>query len=147
MGRHLQPLGKTGRVGASFLVAALGLVCLAPLDAWAGSDCPGTTLQMIACLEQKYRGLDSKLNQLYKRVLEGLSSSAEDPLGSGQRRIKELFMNAQEKWVSFRDEECRARSGYFSEGSMEKLELMACRVEITKDRIKLLESWVELLER
>lgn len=125
----------------------MSVVLLLPIRTWAESDCDGTILEMTACLEQEYKQLDSRLNQLYKRVLDRVNlSGGKNPRG-GDKNVSNLFVKAHKTWLSFRDEECKARSGYFSEGSMEKLELMGCRAELTRDRIKLLENWLELLER
>lgn len=118
-----------------------------PFGASAGSDCEGTTLEMAACLEKNYRELDSKLSHLYKRVLDGLAPSPKKAGSSQEIGARDLFMKAHKTWLNFRDEECRARQGYFSDGSMGKLEFLGCRIELTEERIKSLENWLELLER
>ncbi|MGQ9652937.1 MAG: lysozyme inhibitor LprI family protein [Thermodesulfobacteriota bacterium] len=129
------------------LAAGLGPLFLFPSRTSAGSDCEGTTVQITACLEREYGELDSRLNRLYTRILDGLGPPGKrvDPIGEPDTR--ELFVNAQRTWLAFRDQECKARQSYFSEGSMGKVELMECRIELTKDRITLLENWLELLGR
>lgn len=134
--------------GAFALGVALGLLFLIPSFTSAGSDCEGTTLQITACLQREYKELDYSMGELYRRILEGLGGpSGKKAAGSREVNSRDLLVSAQKAWLSFREEECRARSGYFAGGSMEKLELMGCRVELTKHRIKLLENWLELLER
>ncbi len=147
----MQLIPKTKPPGSlipPFLLAAgLGLLLLFPFGTSAGSDCQGTTLEMAACLEKDYKQLDSKLSNLYKRVSDGLAPSPKKGGSSQEASIRDLFMKAHKTWLSFRDEECKARQGYFSDGSMGKLESLGCRIELTEERIKSLENWLELLER
>ncbi len=129
------------------LALALGLCSLLPCSAHAGSDCDGTTLQIIACLEREHRELDSSLKNLYSRVLHGLASSSAETGPSRRPSARELLMSSQKAWLDFREQECKARQSYFSEGSMGKMELLGCWIELTRDRVRFLENWLELLER
>ncbi|MEJ5375724.1 MAG: lysozyme inhibitor LprI family protein [bacterium] len=129
------------------MAAGLGLLLLVPWGGALGSDCDGNTLEILECLEKKYKELDSKLNHLYRRILDQLGPSAKQTSQDRKANVRDLFVKAQKAWISFRDEECRARYSYFSEGSMGKLELMECQVELTKERLRILENWLDLLDR
>ncbi len=134
-------------VGPFVLTVGLGLFLSLSSRASGKSDCDGTTVQITECLEREYREVDSKMNHLYRRVLDKLGPSGKQASQDREGNVRDLFVRAQRAWLSFRDEECKARYSYFSQGSMGNVELLECRIELTGDRIKLLDNWLELLGR
>lgn len=130
-------------------------ICLAVLFYWTQgsypqSSCEGTTIEMVACMQQEHRKADTELKGLYQRVLRGVGASREvkrEKPDSHGEEVGELLERAQNTWFSFREQECKARGKYLAGGSMAQLEILACKIQLTRERIRSLEQWMELLER
>lgn len=134
-------------MGSLALVLALNMFLCAPCSPSETSGCDGTTLQITDCLQREYRGVDTRLKELYQRILAGLGSPEQGGPGPHGKKARDLFIKAHKTWLIFREDECRARYSYFAEGSMREMVLLECQIELSKDRIRFLEGWLDLMER
>jgi uncharacterized protein YecT (DUF1311 family) len=89
----------------------------------------GATKQQTICLASLFTELDSDLNAEYARV-SGIISVKQLP----------LLVNAEKQWVLFRDAHCIFDASGEMGGTLEKLEELSCRAEITGERARYLES-------
>ena len=83
-----------------------------PLDAL----CPKatTTVEMVACLRQRYEEADKALNQVYRQLMAKLEPARQ-----------EKFRAAQRAWVRFRDASAEFEASEAEGGSMYPLVNMA----------------------
>jgi uncharacterized protein YecT (DUF1311 family) len=101
--------------------ALLLLFALAPPDR---CDSPQTQAEMNRCAGEELRRNDAQLNVAYSRLLKKL-----DP----NRRAK--LQKAERAWVAFRDAQCDYEGSESEGGSIQPLEIAACKTELTKARI------------
>lgn len=91
-----------------------------------------TTADLNACSSQDLQAADTKLNQLYQQLLPKISSQQ-----------KQRLNKAQLTWVKFRDETCDYTAGQFDGGSAATFVYNSCLAEVTKNRVKDLEGYLE----
>jgi uncharacterized protein YecT (DUF1311 family) len=91
----------------------------------------GVTEAMIQCVSAEYERQEERLNQYYVKLLGSLSED----------RSKAL-LEAQRKWLKFRDANCRFH--YDPDGgSAARVVASTCRLKATVDRAKELEQFVD----
>jgi uncharacterized protein YecT (DUF1311 family) len=86
-----------------------------------------TQAQMSACAAADLKQADARLNQLYKQMQARLKADA--PTGK-------LLVDAQKKWLAFRDAECSLRTVRSAGGSMQPMNASSCVAELTAARAK-----------
>jgi uncharacterized protein YecT (DUF1311 family) len=91
-----------------------------------------TTADLNVCSSQELQAADTKLNQLYQQLLPKISSQQ-----------KQRLNKAQLTWVKFRDETCDYTAGQFDGGSAATFVYNSCLAEVTKNRVKDLEGYLE----
>ena len=95
-------------------------------------------LEINACANSRFVDADKRLNMAYASVVETLRGSAgpnQDP-----QTPKSLLVKAQRKWIEFRDAECRAESSLMEGGSARPSAEPYCKIDLTEQRIRALES-------
>ncbi|ARO13780.1 hypothetical protein BVG79_00426 [Ketogulonicigenium robustum] len=106
-----------------------------PVFAEEGPECPDatSTADIITCLNDKQteaqQELDSQL-QMLRGALEG------ERLG--------VLNAAQGIWEDYRSVECRSQALTVEGGSLEGVYALGCQLDLTRDRVKVLNSY-ELL--
>ena len=91
----------------------------------AGAACPGQTqLEMNECAEAEFQQADTALNAAW-----GPAKSFMDGLGQG-----EVLLDAQRKWIAFRDAACSAEIAPYSGGSIRPLIWYSCLSRLTRVR-------------
>ncbi len=97
----------------------------------AGAACPGQTqLEMNDCAAAEFAQADAALNAAW-----GPAKNHADANGYG-----ELLLDAQRKWLAFRDAACTAELAPYSGGSIQPLIWSNCLTRLTRTRTQ------ELLE-
>jgi uncharacterized protein YecT (DUF1311 family) len=91
-----------------------------------------TTADLNVCSSQELQAADTKLNQLYQQLLPKISSQQ-----------KQRLNKAQLSWVKFRDETCEYTAGQFDGGSATTFVYNSCLAEVTKNRVKDLQGYLE----
>ena len=95
---------------------------------WGGAAmaaCPGQTqVELNACAAQEYQQADAVLNAAW-----GPAKSVADSAGMG-----EVLLDAQRKWLAFRDAACSAEAGLFQGGSIQPLVWYSCLTRLTVAR-------------
>ena len=82
-----------------------------------------TTAAVRRCLAQKNGQADTVL----AAALEQARARAND---------SEAFDSAQEKWVEYRDAQCRAVASQYEGGSLQPVLFLTCRLELTNVRLE-----------
>jgi uncharacterized protein YecT (DUF1311 family) len=100
----------------------------------------GNTLEMAACLQADFKKADRGLNAAYKKAVAALSA-ADKEYGADENdsRVKRL-QEAQRAWIGWRDKECALQSVGDFGGSIERIDIPACRTNLTIDRTKTLSA-------
>jgi uncharacterized protein YecT (DUF1311 family) len=111
---------------------ALTLICLPWSEAGAQ-----TQRAMNEDAAASFKAADKKLNVLYQKILKDY---ADDPV------FIESFKKAQRCWIAFRDAQLKMKypdrePGYY--GSAQPMFEIMYLTELTKDRIKGLQAWIE----
>lgn len=101
------------------LMAAVAALLLPPTAALA---CPGQTqLDMNACAEADYKRADADLNAYWRPV-----KAHYDAIGAG-----DVLLDAQRKWLAFRDAACAAETAPYAGGSILPLVHWTCLARLT----------------
>jgi uncharacterized protein YecT (DUF1311 family) len=79
---------------------------------------------MNRCAREELRRADARLNVAYGRLLARLDAN---------RRTK--LQKAERAWVAFRDAQCDYEGSESEGGSIQPLEIAACKTELTNARI------------
>lgn len=91
----------------------------------AGAACPGQTqFEMNECAQAEYRQADAALNAAW-----GPAKSFMDRIGHG-----DALLDAQRKWLAFRDAACTAEIAPYSGGSIQPMIWSRCLTRLTRTR-------------
>lgn len=120
-----------------FAVSAIILCAAGPAQSQAQTnessacDAAQTQLELNECSAKALGVSDKKLNQLY-RTVEGRLAGDADARG--------LLVDAQRRWIAFRDAECAFRTSAVQGGSIEPMVRSLCLTSLTDARIADLEA-------
>lgn len=113
-------------------IIALTLICLP----WSEASAQ-TQRDMNEDAAASFKAADKKLNSLYQKILKDY---ADDPVFIAS------FKKAQRCWITFRDAQLKMKypdrePGYY--GSIQPMLETMYLTELTKDRIKALQPWID----
>ena len=95
------------------------------LSAGALQACPGRTqLEMNDCAAAEFQRFDAELNAVWP-----LAKSRADAFGAGAQ-----LLDAQRKWIDFRDAACTAEISPYAGGSIRPLVWYNCLTRLTQAR-------------
>jgi len=83
--------------------------------------------QLNACAAADLKRADARLNKLYKEMQLRLR---------GDQRTGKLLVDAQKKWLSFRDAECALQTVRTADGSIQPMNVASCLAGLTEGRAK-----------
>jgi uncharacterized protein YecT (DUF1311 family) len=120
---------------------------LSHADDVPGSDCTSRndTITTTLCFEQVRNDRDVQLNAVYQRILLALKEGGRtDPhMATSRQRLVE----AQRRWVDYRDKDCTARSSLSNTESDRVAEQTYCLMERTRQRLAELTEMVTLVHK
>lgn len=118
-----------GRFLILLMVIAIGF----PGGAHAFDACKRAKNSMdeLACIDQKYEGVQADLSALYDSLLQ---TQNEDALP--------ILREAQQTWVAYRDLECAWEAAQDAGEMLNRLREVACLVKVTQGRIAVLQSFI-----
>jgi uncharacterized protein YecT (DUF1311 family) len=91
----------------------------------AQAACPGQTqLEMNDCAAAEYQASDAALNAAW-----GSAKAFMDGIGQGA-----VLLDAQRKWIAFRDAACAAEAAPYAGGSIQPLVYYSCATRLTRAR-------------
>ncbi|MBD2622148.1 lysozyme inhibitor LprI family protein [Microcystis flos-aquae FACHB-1344] len=93
---------------------------------------PQTQSQMNICASIAYQNADRKLNQVYRQLLPKLSAAR-----------KQKLITAQQAWIKFRDSSCEFERSAYEGGSMAPMIYGFCLADVTEQRTKDLQRYLE----
>ncbi len=92
----------------------------------ASAACPGQNqLEMNQCAQAEYQQADAQLNAIW-----GPAKAYYDGFGAGA-----VLLDAQRKWISFRDAACQAEIAPYAGGSIQPLLYSKCMTRLTWARV------------
>ena len=109
--------------GKGILVALLAIGACP--HARAQCDDAKTTLQINECFAKELKKANAELDRVYRSTAKDL-----DPADA------ELLRKAQSAWVAYRDAQCEAEFALWDGGTGGPAARMACKLELTHQRIK-----------
>ncbi|MUZ72895.1 DUF1311 domain-containing protein [Agrobacterium vitis] len=126
------------------VLAGLGLLSLSGGVLAQARDCrdPKTQSDMTACAVQDFDAADKAMNAQWKitrKVFVEQDATLDDDLKGAEKAL----LKAQRAWIDYRDGQCEAQGFYVRGGTMEPMEVAACKAEMTKTRTKELKSLAE----
>lgn len=103
-------------------------------SALAADNCkdPQSQLAMNTCAAKEYEREDSKLNQLYKELVNKVDADKKS-------KLKEV----QSAWIKYRDLQCDYDSSAYQGGTIYSLVLSTCLTQTTRQRNKDLKAMLE----
>jgi len=93
---------------------------------------PQTQSEMNICASIAYQNADRKLNQVYRQLLPKLSAAR-----------KQKLISAQQAWIKFRDSSCEFERSAYEGGSMAPMIYGFCLADVTEQRTKDLQRYLE----
>lgn len=87
--------------------------------------------QMTACAAEALKRNDQELNRLYRQM--------EDRLKGGDK-ARQLLIDAERKWIGFRDAECTFTTVRTAGGSINAMNLNNCLAELMRNRVIALQN-------
>jgi uncharacterized protein YecT (DUF1311 family) len=93
---------------------------------------PQTQSEMNICASIAYQNADRKLNQVYRQLLPKLSAAR-----------KQKLITAQQAWIKFRDSSCEFERSAYEGGSMAPMIYGFCLADVTEQRTKDLQRYLE----
>jgi uncharacterized protein YecT (DUF1311 family) len=97
---------------------------------------PQTQSEMNICASIAYQNADRKLNQVYRQLLPKLSASR-----------KQKLISAQQAWIKFRDSSCEFETSAYEGGSIAPMIYGFCLADVTEQRSKDLQRYLEDSDR
>jgi len=97
---------------------------------------PQTQSEMNICASIAYQNADRKLNQVYRQLLPKLSASR-----------KQKLISAQQAWIKFRDSSCEFERSAYEGGSIAPMIYGFCLADVTEQRTKDLQRYLEDSDR
>ena len=97
---------------------------------------PQTQSEMNICASIAYQNADRKLNQVYRQLLPKLSASR-----------KQKLISAQQAWIKFRDSSCEFERSAYEGGSLAPMIYGFCLANVTEQRTKDLQRYLEDSDR
>jgi len=112
-----------------------------------GIDCahPVTTMESDLCASDVAAAADVELNAVYAQARRQLRSPADGGACSWCGNAEQQLVLAQRAWVELRDHDCDAVYLLNSDGSARNGAQMRCLTTLTRDRIRQLRDFYELL--
>lgn len=115
---------------------AVGLAAALLLQAAQASDDPcfekaQTQAALNQCASDAYKRADGDLNRLYKQMTARLS--ADDA-------VRQRLVDAQRKWLKFRDAECAFQTIRTVGGSIQPMNVNGCLTDLTRERVMQLQN-------
>jgi len=107
-----------------FLAAVLSLTAQASDDACF--EKAQTQAQLNECAFNSWKQADVELNLLYQQIGNRLRND---------QKARQLMVDAQRKWLTFRDSECAFQTMRSAGGSMQALRHNSCLTELTRARV------------
>ncbi|POZ61879.1 lysozyme inhibitor LprI family protein [Chromobacterium alticapitis] len=93
-----------------------------------------TTLEINDCMQKQFEGKDKLLNQRYQDLLQKLRQ--DDAETADKDKPSRMLMQAQRKWIAFRDADCDAKYQIYIGGTIRNAVYLGCKIERTEQRIK-----------
>ena len=107
-------------------------VMLCGLAGMAQAGCPGQTqLEMNDCAKAEFTRADADMNATWD-----VAKATMDGLGYG-----DVLLDAQRKWLAFRDAACAAEISPYEGGSIQPLVAYTCLTRLTRARSQDLENF------
>lgn len=94
----------------------------------------GGTLEIEYCANREFQKADRKLNVTYSQVLTQIKADT-------NKSMRSEFVQAQRRWIAFRDAECGAHYTYYMDGTIRGLMFVTCKTQLTEQREKDLRSF------
>lgn len=112
-----------------------------------GIDCahPTTTMESDLCASDVAAAADVELNAVYAQARKQLRTPAKGGSCSYCGNAEQQLVLAQRAWVELRDHDCDAVYLLNSDGSARNGAQMRCLTTLTRDRIRQLRDFYELL--
>lgn len=126
-------------------LAALALVAVASVaGAQTAPDCDNAITQgdMNLCASLDWQKADAELNAVYKKAMAQMRATDSD-LPDDLKGAADTLRDAQRAWIPYRDKACESYGFLARGGSMEPMLVYSCRADVTRERIKELQSLVE----
>jgi uncharacterized protein YecT (DUF1311 family) len=97
---------------------------------------PQTQSEMNICASIAYQNADRKLNQVYRQLLPKLSAAR-----------KQKLISTQQAWIKFRDSSCEFETSAYEGGSIAPMIYSNCLADVTEQRTKDLQRYLEDSDR
>ncbi|SUX30618.1 lysozyme inhibitor LprI family protein [Chromobacterium vaccinii] len=116
----------------------LALLALFASHAALAEDDPcqnaSSTLEINDCKQKQFDARDKALNERYRELLNKLR--ADEAQSGAKDKPSALLIQAQRKWIAFRDADCNTKYQIYIDGSIRNAVFLDCKIERTEQRLK-----------
>ncbi|OPY76990.1 MAG: hypothetical protein A4E64_01290 [Syntrophorhabdus sp. PtaU1.Bin058] len=121
---------------AVFIISYGAIVATVLADA---SKCCCSTVEVTECLEKETKKADTKLNQVYRKLLSQRKDQDKEQNkvglpGGASAYSADALQKAQRAWIKFRDANCEFRHSLSYPGTGASLDYGDCIVKMTEER-------------
>lgn len=133
-------------LGLTFVIAATPAQAAEPRHNPNCAD-PQSNLEMKLCAGRDLDKADAELNAVYaeaiKSAREQYLSTRTVPGYQSMPNLEDTLRKAQRAWIAFRDANCEYHRQIYYDGSHAPLAFLLCKADMTKQRVKELQSIVK----
>lgn len=98
------------------------------------------TIEINECAKLTLAEKDKALNAAYQKLLKSLV--AEDKADkTNYADVRKQLLEAQRSWISYRDNDCKAKYTLYETGTIRGAVYWSCMIERTEQRTSELEQW------
>lgn len=97
-----------------------------------------TQAQLTACAAADLKEADDRLNQLYRQMRDRMK---------GDENARSQLLDAQRKWLAFRDAECSFQTTRSAGGSIHAMTVNACLATLTQARSEALQTHLDCVQQ
>ena len=98
------------------------------------------TFEIDQCATNTLKVKDKELNLAYQRLVKSLVADPKDN-STDYTEVKKRLVEAQRAWISYRDNDCKAKLKLAENGTMRGAIYLGCLTERTEQRTKELKVW------
>ena len=98
------------------------------------------TLEIDECGKLTLKAKDKELNQAYQALLKSLKPDNKGD-DTNFAEVKKRLLEAQRAWITFRDNDCKAKLTLWASGTIRGAMYLGCLTERTEQRTKELRNW------
>ena len=126
------------------------ILALSVAAAYATEPCDGLPYgEARDCVKAELQKADAQLNKLYKELQAQIRVAYKDDKIIAADSVKQMLVQAQRKWIEFRDGECgfQSEQAQGGTGTLEPFVHSKCLLKMTRERVEAFQGYIADLKK